>query len=250
MNTADGRVIAGADACTSLSIVGGFELTRRDGPLCLSCSMQRLVSFLALHERPLSRARVAAVLWPDVPETRSAGNLRSVLWRLRQSEIAVVETEGASSLRLAAHLEVDFRELAARARRLLGRGESFEEADLALIGKAGELLPDCSEDWVLHERDSFRQLRAQALERLCEHLVDRLRFGEAVDAALAAVASEPLSESAHRCLICAYLAEGNLCQAVRHYEDFRETLRRELHLDPSAAMLELFETRLATRLSA
>jgi DNA-binding SARP family transcriptional activator len=249
MDAADARPIASAGARTSLSIVGGFELAGRDGPLTLSCSMQRLVSFLALHDRPLSRAHVAAVLWPDVPEARSAGNLRSVLWRLRQSEIAVVDTEG-SGLGLVAHVEVDFRELTARARRLLCRRESFEEADLALVGKTGELLPDCSEDWVLHERDRFRQLRAEALERLCEQLVTRRRFGEAVDAALAAVASEPLSESAHRCLICAYLAEGNLCQAVRHYECYRATLRRELRLEPPAAVLELFETGLATRLSA
>ena len=83
------------------------------------------------------------------------------------------------------------------------------------------------------EREHFRQLRLHALEKLCEQLTDEGRFGQAVEAGLAAVSSEPLRESAHRVLIRAYLKEGNWGEAVRQYEACRQVLRHELGIDPS-----------------
>jgi len=50
--------------------------------------------------------------------------------------------------------------------------------------------------WAI-ERKRFRQLRAHALERLCERLAAAHGFGEAVEAGLAASTIEPLRESAH-----------------------------------------------------
>jgi hypothetical protein len=42
---------------------------------------------------------------------------------------------------------------------------------------------------------------------------------------LAAIAAEPLRESAHRCLIEAHIAEGNSSEAQRHQDLFRRRLR-------------------------
>ena len=64
-------------------------------------------------------------------------------------------------------------------------------------------------------------------------------FGSAVQAGLAAVAGEPLRESAHRILIEAYLAEGNVAEAIRQYASYRHTLYDELGVEPSPAMSSL-----------
>ena len=45
---------------------------------------------------------------------------------------------------------------------------------------------------------------------------------------MAAIASEPLRESAHRTLCRVYLAEGNATEALRHAELYRDLLWREL----------------------
>ncbi len=58
-------------------------------------------------------------------------------------------------------------------------------------------------------------------------------------AGLAAVAGEPLRESAHRALISAYLAEGNPGEAVRQYRRYCAILHKELRLEPSAQMTAL-----------
>ena len=55
----------------------------------------------------------------------------------------------------------------------------------------------------------------------------------ALHLALEAVRAEPLRESANARLIEVYLAEGNVCDALRQYDAFRALLQRELGLEPS-----------------
>ena len=71
-------------------------------------------------------------------------------------------------------------------------------------------------------------MRIHALEALGRTLINVRRFSDAIDAALAAVAAEPLRESAHVVLIEAHLAEGNVSEAVRQLERFRSENNLEL----------------------
>ena len=75
-----------------------------------------------------------------------------------------------------------------------------------------------------------------ALEMLADKLARAGRYSEAVQAAYAAVDTEPLRESAHRAVVQVHLAEGNTAEAVRAYEAFRDLLDRELNVAPSAKM--------------
>ncbi len=100
---------------------------------------------------------------------------------------------------------------------------------------AAELLPDWDDDWVVAAAESWRQLRLHALEALVGHLTASRRYGEATAAAVAAVAVEPLRESAHRALIGVHLAEGNRSEALRQYH----RLRRPLAAEPTAALRQL-----------
>jgi DNA-binding SARP family transcriptional activator len=74
---------------------------------------------------------------------------------------------------------------------------------------------------------------------MCARLTSTGRFGEAIDAGLAAVHGEPLRESAHYILIKAHLAAGNRCEAARQYERCRRLLLDELGLEPAPALRRL-----------
>ena len=67
----------------------------------------------------------------------------------------------------------------------------------ATLIASDDVLPDWYDDWIDTERERF-QIRLHALERLCERLTVERRFGEALQAGLAALRTEPLRESAHR----------------------------------------------------
>jgi DNA-binding SARP family transcriptional activator len=227
---------------TCLTLLDGFELTQGGRSVSLPLAVQRALAFLALHGRPLLRLYVAGVLWPDTPEERAGANLRSTLWRLHQPAGRLVEATG-QHLRLAATVQVDVHDMSILATRLLDSCSAWEHTEYRRLFASGELLRDWYDDWVMIERERFRQLRLHALEKLCEYLTAVQRFGDAVQAGMAAVAAEPLRESAQRVLIRAHLAEGNDGEAIRQFRSYAQNLHAELGLAPSARIRELVHIR-------
>jgi DNA-binding SARP family transcriptional activator len=219
----------------TLSLLGGFDLQVDEHSVQLPRRAQRLLVFLALHTRPLARAYVADCLWLDASEGHAHGNLRSALWKLGHAGCPLVAIN-AGCLSLDAGVTVDLHRSLHVAHRLLegGRGLAGDDLDESLLVE--DVLPDWSEEWVLEERERYRQLRLHALELLCERLTSLRNFGHAVQTGLAAVAAEPLRESAQRVLIHAYLAEGNACEARRQYARYQSLLSRELGQEPSIEM--------------
>jgi DNA-binding SARP family transcriptional activator len=224
----------------SLSLLNAFEL-RCDGEVVgLPVSAKRLLAFLALHERPLLRPYVAGSLWLDANDDRASASLRSSLWRLNRSGHHLVESTSLQ-LGLAVGVEVDLRSSIALAGRLIDGTATAEDLDSAEAGLDGEVLPDWYDDWLLFERERFRQLSLHALEALADRLVADGSLGAALRAALAAVRGEPLRESAHRALIRVHLAEGNRSEAIRQGELCRRVLRERLGVEPSAQLDELLK---------
>jgi DNA-binding SARP family transcriptional activator len=218
-----------------LSLLGSFELSCNDGPVPVPLPVQRLLAFLALRDHPARRDYVACMLWMDSSDDRALGSLRSALWRLRRSALGSVEST-SRGLQLAPEVAVDVREASVLARRLLDPATDVEQAEVDRMSLASDLLPDWYDDWVVMERERFRQLRVHALEALCERLMATGDYALAVEAALAAVQGEPLRESAHRALIRVHLAEGNRAQAVFQYRSFRRLLDDQLGLQPTGEM--------------
>jgi DNA-binding SARP family transcriptional activator len=227
-------------APATLSLLNAFELQCDGRRVSLPLSAQRLLAFVALHERPLLRVYVAGTLWIDASDERAGASLRSSLWRLNRPGHALVEAT-STHLRLAPGVHVDVHGASALARRLLDGGAGAEELDAASALLGGELLPDWYDDWLLFERERFRQLSLHALEALSELLVRAGQLARALDAALSAVRAEPLRESAHRALIRVHLAEGNRGEAQRQYELCRRLLRERLDTAPSPQLDALVE---------
>jgi DNA-binding SARP family transcriptional activator len=227
-------------ATLRLSLLRGFELRVDRTVVRLVWSAQRLVAFLALQDRPVSRSHVAEVLSPETTSSRANANLRSSLWRAQRSCPRLI-VASPQDLALDSEVVIDVRIAMNSAQRLLSGGDPCEE-DICASTRAGlsaDLLVDWYDDWVAVERERFHQLRLHALETLCARLTAAGRYGEAVDAGLAAVGAEPLRESAHRTLIQAHLAEGNRGEALRQYERCSQILLDELGLEPSATLRDL-----------
>jgi DNA-binding SARP family transcriptional activator len=225
---------AGWRACVpraKLSLLGGFRLEPAVTVRELPASAQRLLAFLAIRG-PTSRAAVAGTLWPAAADGRALASLRTAIWRLNQCDQGLVTTVG-DRLALSAAVDVDLHALRSGALRLLSTGP-VRDGDLELSPlTCAELLPGWYEDWVLFERERLRQLWLHALESLSGLLVQRNRYAEALEAALEAVRSEPLRESANRAAIAVHLAEGNVVEALRHYQRFHQLIASELQVEPS-----------------
>jgi DNA-binding SARP family transcriptional activator len=224
-----------------LTLLGGFGLAVDGEPVDLPVSSQRVLTFLALRERPALRAFVAGHLWSHTTDKRSAASLRSALWRIRRIAGELILAT-PSHLRLSPRVGVDLRRTLAQANRLLGPPEACTVDDLRLEPLSEDLLPDWYEEWVILEYERVRQLRLYALEVAAERLASLERYGEALQACLTVIRSEPLSERAHRALVKLHLMQGNRGQAVRQYNAFRQLIDRELGTQPSPAMEALLRS--------
>ena len=149
--------------CTRLTLLGGFELADDGEPVVVPMSAQRVIAFIALHDHPLQRAYVAGSLWLDSPEARAHANLRSALWRLGRHGRGLVDTRD-QQLRIDVDVSVDVRDIETDIRGMLAGSDVALSASLL----SADLLPDWYDDWVVLERERFRQLRLHALEALCD----------------------------------------------------------------------------------
>jgi DNA-binding SARP family transcriptional activator len=212
--------------------VGGLRAEVPDGS-------KRLLVYVALSSGCVDRRLTAGSLWPDADEPRAAGNLRSALWRLRRAGLDVLECT-KSTLALRGGTAVDIDLVRRWAERLIGGTAAPSELlTVDAIRELTDLLPGWYDDWVIFERERLRQKLLHALEALSRLLTADGQHAQAIEAALAALAVDPLRESAARALIEAHLAEGNLGEARRAYAQFSETLQRELGVRPGAQLQSL-----------
>jgi DNA-binding SARP family transcriptional activator len=220
---------------TRLSLLRGFELEHEGAPVYLPHSAERVLAFVALHRRRMLRAYVSGVLWTDHTQEAANASLRTALWRMRRP-FALIEAS-SSHVSLVPSVSVDLHRMSAAAHNLTA-GVVDEDAVDELL-EVGELLPDWYEDWVVIERERFRQRRLNALEALCDSRTRQGRYAEAVDAGLSAVVGEPLRESTHRALMRAHLAQGNRSEALRQYLLCRKLLREQLGVRPTVETEQL-----------
>lgn len=192
-----------------------------------------LLAYLALAG-PAPRARIAALLWPDVDEDKARTNLRQRLSRLRRTAGAIVQDD-RGVLALAPQLSVDVRDGAANVAARVGVLLGTHEYD------------DCPEfdDWLEAQRTAQRL----ALRAALAAEVSRLRETDpelALHMAQSLLALEPESEDAYRLLIELYYLRGDAASALAAYGKCREMLRRVYGVAPSGETEALVQRLRAT----
>jgi DNA-binding SARP family transcriptional activator len=223
-------------------LLGQFRLELGAEPVELRRNGQRVLAFVALRGR-VSRTVLAGTLWPEVTEGHARGSLRTTLWKLPRDEPPLVGCCG-DVLLAAPTLRVDVHALTRTALGVVeGCGPPLDVRPPLGLLTGEDLLPGWDEDWVLMERERLRQLRLHALDALAEALVRQGRPALAMEAGWASVRAEPLRESAHRAVVAAHLAEGNIGEAVRHYEAFSRLLEEELGVEPSPRFARMLPVR-------
>lgn len=208
-----------------LVLVGLPRLVRdRSRDRTLARKDAALLAMLAL-DGPMSRARAAAMLWPDTGHP--AGNLRQRLFRLRRTadfELVV----GGAILRLAESLVLDLHTLpqAIAADATAGSGELLEGLDYA------DHEPLAT--WVAAARSRWCALRRERLAERASALEAAGRIAAALSFAQRLVADDPLCEHAHRRLMRLHYRRGDRAAALAAHLACTRALRAELDVAPCA----------------
>jgi predicted ATPase/DNA-binding SARP family transcriptional activator len=249
-----------------LQYFGAFTAHLDGAPLHFAYARQAaLLAYLGLAGgRPVTRAKLGLLLWPDKPPESVQTNLRQVLSTLGKllrppgaaASLLVVEGE---TVQIAPYAELwadvlvfrglladcvahRHRHAAACAACAAARREA---CDLYRGDFLGGLPLDDSDEfeaWATAQREAlqFQALAAGAALAHYHLLYGRTVEAQAVVAQMLAI--DPLHEEINRLAMVALAAGGQPGPALAHYEQFRRGLARELGVEPPAATRQLAET--------
>ena len=230
----------GRPEAAGVTLMGEFQLLISGRQLRIPHSAERVLTYLALADRPVARTRLACALWEDGSDLSAAKSLRTTLWRIRRAGADFVLARD-DRLRLHPDVTVDVTDLMELAKRLIHQPDPEALSRLPFLVHCVELLPDWDDEWVVADRERYRLLRLEALEHAASTLMERRHLGDALVAALAAVQAEPLRESARRLVVETQIAQGNAAEAIHSYREYRTLLHDELGLQPSRLMDQLIQ---------
>lgn len=249
----------------------------RDGQITYLTALREVavLALLGVGRAEQARAELLALLWPDSPPAAARKNLRNTLWGLRRvlGEDAV-RTRGEHVV-LAEDLWVDVRDFGAAARLLRldtpagtsgglpdtnrpdtngpdtdgeeAAHQFFDQTLEAMLGLStgtfleGVAAPEDSEldVWLRTQRDHLCHLQLEALTRGARRAAVRGAWAQVPPLVGRALAQDPLLEPLHGLLMEAHVHLGQRGEALRQFARLRETLTRELGLDPSPEILTL-----------
>jgi predicted ATPase/DNA-binding SARP family transcriptional activator len=217
-----------------------------------------LLAYLAVTGQAHSREALAALLWPEASERRARAGLRSALWALNKTPLAVWLHLDGETIALPPDEAVVID--AVRFRALLATAEAHDHPHTEICADclpavttavslyqadfmAGFTLPDAPafDEWQFFEADDLRALLARALERLLRFHSEAEDWDQAIVYGRRLTALDPLHEPAQYALMQLYARSGQQAAALRQYQLHQETMAAELGLEPSAEMTALQE---------
>jgi DNA-binding SARP family transcriptional activator/TolB-like protein len=195
-----------------------------------------LLAFLAAQMgQPVSRERLADLLWPYQGSEQARHSLRNCLLELRKTLGRGTDT----------HLIADFANCSVRDAAIdledferLSRSPNQLELQRAAELYRGELLADFDinsepfQEWLAAERDRTLAVICDVLHRVSALQDAAGAHDAAIQSARRLVALDPLSEFGQRALMRAYARAGRRGEALRQYKSCAETLKRELGVAP------------------
>lgn len=240
---------------------GDLTLKLNSDPVAglVSRKADALVVYLARAGKPVARETLAGLLWDDSSQSAALTNLRVVLASLKRVLGDYVEAT-RESIELTGDHWLDAAELELGLARLggeSGRGRASQSNPLTRAAATqlaaaldlyrgdflqGFFLREASgfEEWVLLERERFRQQVIEALHHLVEFYVGCGEYRSGLTWARRLLELDPLRESAHRQVMVLLARDGQLTSALAHYESCGRLLEKELGVQPEAETQDLY----------
>ncbi|CAN5543283.1 NB-ARC domain-containing protein [soil metagenome] len=242
----------------TLTFFGSFQAALDGKPLTnlRSARIQVLLAYLVLEAaRAHPRSTLAALFWPDEPETVAKQNLRQALYQLRQflGEQIISAPQPASAQDLPFLFVTrdtvqwnptsDYAVDVVLFLQQLEQGQLKAASELYQADLLDQLISgsDRIEEWLLLQRERLHILALEALNKLTTQMLGQADYAQAQQYARRQLALEPWREEAHRQLMLALVAVGARTAALTQYEICRQVLLTELDVAPEAKTVALIE---------
>lgn len=196
--------------------------------------VESLLAYLVLHPEQHTREQLASLFWGDSSGKQARDSLRTALKSLRQhlGEDLLLADRETVQINPDFALWVDVREF---------EEQITSEAQAAVSLYWGELLKDFYDEWVLAERERYREQYLEGLLGLTQSYRGAGEYGQAIEYAQKVLAVDGANERAHQHLMFCYLAVGNRTAALNQYEACVRSMQEELAVEPSRETTQLYQ---------
>jgi DNA-binding SARP family transcriptional activator/tetratricopeptide (TPR) repeat protein len=227
----------------SLSFLGSFQATL-DGEHLIgfrSARVQGLLVYLAMEsQRAHPRDYLAAMFWPDEPDSVAKKNLRQSIYQLRQ--VLKGPTVQAEPYLTVTRSTIQFNRASSHSLDVAAFLTCLEnnQLDQAVTLYKGDLLPSftCNsinfEEWLGIEREHLHHMALDAMFERTARSLAQADYLSAREFAQRQLALEPWREEAYRQLMQALALLGERSAALALFETCRTVLEEELNVEPSA----------------
>ncbi|MBT3334441.1 MAG: hypothetical protein HN394_23295, partial [Rhodospirillaceae bacterium] len=225
-----------------LRLLGGFALYGGDGaPIALSSKKAAaLLAYLGHRpNQPVSRSKIAALLWSDRGEEQARSSLRQTLSVLRKAlggggddSGGIIISTGQDLALDKGAVRVDTVDFEAGIGAVGGMDRAVMDLYRGPFLDGFDLREDMFEDWQRGERARLCECAARAFSDLLQQSQNRDEDEAALDYATRLLVLDPLREDIHRTAMRLYQRQGRWNEALRQYQDCRASLNRELAIDP------------------
>ncbi len=217
-----------------------------------------LMAYLGIEGGSQSRESVANLLWTDVGQKQALAALRTTLWRLKSAGLAPWIKIDRDTITLT-HLGsiqidiVDFQDLLDQCTHHGHPPTQVCPDCLPLLAEAVELYQGefmagynlskapAFDEWRMQQSELLQTFYFNALERLVK---GHRTFGDinaAIHYARRCLVSDRLNEDVHLQLMQLYGSTGQRTAAIAQYKHFKNTLSRELGLEPSEELTSVYK---------
>lgn len=219
---------------------------------------QAMLMYLALHDIPLQRDRLAALFWPSLDQANARKSLRQALYSLKTvlSERYITSDRHSISL-IQSNVWVDaddFKsQLVESVSDLSGlkelKPESAANLSQALSLYSGEFmqgfsLPACPtfDDWQYYQAETYREYYINALSQLADYYTQESNFPLAISTIQKILLIDQFNEALQRELLKVYTWMDRKHIAINHYETYAAALAEELGTEPEEETQQLVQT--------
>lgn len=204
----------------------------------------QLLAYLLLHQQS-HRSAVCTALWPETSERQGRRSLNTAVWRLRRYFEPLARGPGERIVVANGELvciepcwlgRSDVfrfsRALAATRASVDPSPDNLAELEAAVDLYRGDLLEGCYDEWLIADRERYRQDLFSGLQRLADWYHGQGDTERAIHFGRRIVELDPLRESVHRALMQLHLERGDRTEALRQFEECRQALADELDTTP------------------
>jgi DNA-binding SARP family transcriptional activator len=207
-----------------------------------------LLFLLLAYPSGLTKEEIGVHLWPDHEPEKFKGNFQKTIYRLRRATKQNIVLYNEETERYSFNWQLDYWYDVIAFRKALDQAKTEGEAAAqisayraALELYDGSYLPHIEGLWVWPLRQSldglFREASLQAA-KLC--LVGG-EYEKTIHICRRLLTEDRSCEDAHRLLMRAHAAKGNIAAVKRQFADCQDVLRRDLQVAPSPRTIELYE---------